>query len=513
MPKQWAFFSLPRELRDIIYEYYVLEDGGYRFNYDSGKLRVAADRPIDLSFMYTCTLVATEMRGVALGTNTVTFSTAYSDSERIKAGRFNLVVERLDHLRNDVISAMIRKYPELQSCVDPSIDAELFGKYPQFVTVRGLKDGVVPGWVPSREARSTRTNFVDDAFKLLCKDANFLETLVGICRSRTTTLIRSTLIHSVPTPWKIVSEDEVLEMDKVMPVPDRRVERREFWKRVYQRWSACAVAIQFLQSNSPSTRLQIRNIVLEEDRPSVAFPECHALGLIPFCLENPRLYIERRLNLWRTVLASARQQSLFDMVHGGRSTNPNRVADDYLIPQEICEGFHLWISEALALPKAGMPIKSFSLVFDGDPIPERSSEIFECLKEGAARQIARDQLSEQYRTLSLKEKQRKHPWFMLETFPEVIQDIIENRSFIRCNFPLGCSLDVKVKSVLEKSRNLSSRDWWRWFWDHFPQKEFRTAAPLPNWVDLSTEEVLPEEYLQKGFDSPPWSYLYNHPTQ
>ena len=271
---------------------------------------------------------------------------------------------------------------------------------------------------------------------------------------------------------------------------------------MYQRWSACAVAIQFLQSNPLITRLQIRNIVLKEDRPSVAFPECHALGLVHSCLENPRLHIERRLNLWRTVLASSSEYSLNLLVHGDPT---DWELNDHLEPQEICDTFRLWMSEALALSKAGMPTKSFSLVFDGDPIPERSSGIFECLKEGAARQIARYQCLD---TTSLMEKHWKHSFARLETFPEVIKDIIENRSFIRCNFPLGDSLDAKVRSVLENSRNFSSDDWLRKFWRHFPQKEFRTSPPLPDWIDLLIEEVLPEEYLHKGFDSHPWSDLH-----
>ena len=220
MPQQWKFFSLPRELRNIIYEYYVLEDGGYHFNYESGKLRTASNQPVDLSFMYTCALVATEMRGVALGTNTITFSTAYSDSERIKAGRFSLLLNHLDQIRNKFIW-WLSECPELQPFVTPSINAELFRKYPQYVTAQGLEDRASANFVPLDEARSTHQDFLDDAFKLLLKDTDFVEALAGVVQpnhSYLSALIRSPLLQSAPIPWNIVSEDEIVEMDKDLPI-------------------------------------------------------------------------------------------------------------------------------------------------------------------------------------------------------------------------------------------------------------------------------------------------------
>ena len=84
--------SLPSELRDLIHFHYVYDEEGYHFNHESGKFLSGSDcSPIDLALMYTCKTVAVEMNGLALKANTLTFSTAYSEVERIKAGRWGFL--------------------------------------------------------------------------------------------------------------------------------------------------------------------------------------------------------------------------------------------------------------------------------------------------------------------------------------------------------------------------------------------------------------------------------------
>jgi hypothetical protein len=75
--------------------------------------------------------------------------------------------------------------------------------------------------------------------------------------------------------------------------------------RFIYRFSAAAVAIRFLRQNL-KLRTHIRRIVLSEDREAVGFPESHGKWLVPFCLENTRLRIERRVNLWRTFSSRSR---------------------------------------------------------------------------------------------------------------------------------------------------------------------------------------------------------------
>lgn len=73
--KESPLFRLPRELRDEIYHYYVLEENGYHHDATSDKLRQASGHPINLSLQYTCKKTATEMDGLALQVNRVIFRT------------------------------------------------------------------------------------------------------------------------------------------------------------------------------------------------------------------------------------------------------------------------------------------------------------------------------------------------------------------------------------------------------------------------------------------------------
>jgi hypothetical protein len=44
---------LPRKLRDMIYNYYIAEDGGYHLDLESGKLRTSSGEKIQLSLLYS----------------------------------------------------------------------------------------------------------------------------------------------------------------------------------------------------------------------------------------------------------------------------------------------------------------------------------------------------------------------------------------------------------------------------------------------------------------------------
>ena len=70
-------------------------------------------------------------------------------------------------------------------------------------------------------------------------------------------------------------------------------------------FSAAAVAIQFPTRLGSETLSHLRNIVIQEDECSIADPESHAKGLIPFCLANMQLRILRRVDLWHTTLVRA----------------------------------------------------------------------------------------------------------------------------------------------------------------------------------------------------------------
>lgn len=122
----------------------------------------------------------------------------------------------------------------------------------------------------------------------------------------------------------------------------------------------------------------IRHVLLDEDRKGVAFPECHAQGLLPFCQENARLRIVRRVNLFKAVFAPYWSDAL-------------SAVEDYRTRKELDAGIAVddlrhWIDEAAVLRAYGMPANSFSMVFDGSP--EFQQQIWDNLKRAAAVQEA-----------------------------------------------------------------------------------------------------------------------------
>jgi hypothetical protein len=104
------------------------------------------------------------------------------------------------------------------------------------------------------------------------------------------------ILSSRYMPWTIPS---VTDIEALRRLVKGRPESYGYWDRKVYRVSAAALAIHFLDSLSSDARLQVRNITLLEDRLAIAFPECHARGLIPLAKENPQLRIERCVNLWR----------------------------------------------------------------------------------------------------------------------------------------------------------------------------------------------------------------------
>lgn len=275
---------------------------------------------------------------------------------------------------------------------------------------------------------------------------------------------------------------------------------------------AAAVAIQFFKSISQDTCLGIRNVVLHEDRQSVAHPECHVLGLIPFCLQNPRLHIERRVNVWRVLFTMKRfdareltnvyeHTERLEML-SGQGEGDRWSSYDGRCTSHIPEVFSRWITEGRALSANGMPAHSFSLVFDGDPAPGQSSAVFEIVKEDAARQVAQAQWynDPDHSPSPSFQVMKAAGFYVSEVFPRAIDDIVRGTSFISCNFPVGDLFDPE--RLLERYSSLSHNERdrypgmnWRlkWFFERY-RNPIRLSPPLPALLaDIALEDLIPKE--------------------
>ena len=155
-----------------------------------------------------------------------------------------------------------------------------------------------------------------------------------------------------PSSWSIPSEAELSDIERFFRSPagdDYHRDTGPYDSSKYPKlyFSAAAIAVAFLRRLPASQRRAMRRIVIDEDRKSVSYPECHARGLIPFCVENPRLRIERRIGWYK---------NLFPCTWGRK---------DSVAGTRILAMIEPWIVEASNLARQGMPAHSFSLIVDG----------------------------------------------------------------------------------------------------------------------------------------------------
>ncbi|KAI3321438.1 hypothetical protein HD806DRAFT_152912 [Xylariaceae sp. AK1471] len=516
-----TFLGLPRELRDMIYRFYVAVDKGYVYNFQSGKLRTADGRPIDHALMMTCRLVACEMRGIALTTNTITFaaSASYSDQMRPTAARFDQVLRVLHTIEGKMLHSIkpwLRAVPELMR--------NAASDYPQFAPVAEVMLSEEPVlddqgysvcywdhlerrcdyWLPSvyRQAiRRVLQNAASHDPLRFCKLAPYKKTVIDPF---------AVLDAGSRYPaWFIPTEDQVDDIVNIFLPPSyenrdqhRRqdVISRQYWvdndsSKYY--FSAAAAAIRFLTSLKPIVRLHVRSIILQEDRASVAIPARHAQGLIPFCRANRRLHIERRVTLLGAMVLSHQLLPAETLLE-----DRDMWRGHPLEARDVCTPVAIWLAETLALGPAGMPPGSFSLIIEGG---DSCAELFRhVLRRDAAFQEAFDlavcrklvSIPHGYQALAML-----NPW-VEASFPQGMRSMTnaDGNALIRCTFDAGEPWDIEA--MIEARSNWSMRDWNRDIWcypahileDDVTGLDRRTALrDQESWLAILREHVIGAE--------------------
>ncbi|KAL1863875.1 hypothetical protein Daus18300_008024 [Diaporthe australafricana] len=485
--------ALPRELRDKIYEHYLQVDGGYVYNFESGKLACAAPagarKSIDLQLMLSCKQIAQEMQGLALKTNIITFSCVAPPAKR---RNLDYHCSTIHHLWNKVFRCLLEgdyDHPLRQSeqewwpvaNFDESVYrmvADAFPKFkPHLRTIQLLASEphrtgdkfddttnfAIPrisfageqvqdlllratywGEVPSNQRQaaletlkltSSRGCWSEEAWSKVDEEGDY--------RVPTTDPASDSIrYHSLYKPWTILEDDDShdIDADPHHPAhwrPTRCTEEeldKWFPHRRPNLLSAASIAIYFLES-IPAQRTNIRNIILDEIDPCGTYPECHGLGLIEFCKENPRLRIERRANIWKSIWKSDAANYHPDNLWG---------LDD-VDEEDITERVARWIVEALALVPAGMPLGSFTLVLDGNPAPEQCAQLFQRVQRDAAWQTA---YGESFDRGHLPETayhdRRRIRGYTYEDFPQALRDISTGTCrVVRANFDVGEPWDAE----------------------------------------------------------------------
>jgi hypothetical protein len=278
-----------------------------------------------------------------------------------------------------------------------------------------------------------------------------------------------------PQFWLIPTDTELNELDRLLPQAnddddddDFRGPVTEFRKDYF---SATAIAIRFLQQLDPQVRMHVRSIVIEEEHASGESQASHAQGLIPFCQENPKLRVETRVDLWRTII-----------LHSGafNTQGPNT--------RGILLKISHWISEIICLRDLGMPKDQFSLVFQGGTA-QLSQQMCDVVKRAAAVQDALE-----WHHSTQPADARYHPLLInkiSEAFPSDVRQVIQGNTPIRFDAHTGELWDVR--EVIQAQEQLGPfPDWWE---EVCPSSSF--DQPPQGWEDMWNEYIVKVDSLRK----------------
>ncbi|KAA8619118.1 hypothetical protein PtrSN002B_011874 [Pyrenophora tritici-repentis] len=238
MSEQVSFFTLSRELRDMIYKFYLIGDGGgYSLNQQSGKLVTAEGHLINLALAYTCKTVASEMRNLPLQLNAIHITTT-NDAERFYGSiyHFRFLSKLQAFYRNELPLVA-------QSCIDEQVLDEVRAVYPHMLPIlHAIQQGhrnphrLDGSW---GEVPSMYRQWVAGILKLISKRPDFKHMISRTALKRLELSVDE-IINMDQTPWVLPSETHLNEMSRALlgnPAPPG-IDEGELYRQ-----SAATVAI------------------------------------------------------------------------------------------------------------------------------------------------------------------------------------------------------------------------------------------------------------------------------
>ena len=497
---------LPRELRDMIYDYYTTEDGGYHFWPESGKLRTSSGDKIELSLMYSCKATAAEMRDMPFRNNVIHFKTSPADN------RSSPHVRDFSALLEDLYSAKWNTLCRAKPFITDAIARRVVALFPQsaafieqFSTkkVRVLRDCRLRKWGMWGLAPSFHRDAIAVLLCMVAQNPAFVKLVSQDLTANRHGLAENTIVQRMyslhPKPWWLPSRDDVAAMERKMPrgwVPMPREPVRDS-TRYYI--SAASQALGFLSQLPSHIRTGVRHLELHELNASIAYPECHVRGLIPYSIENPNLKIFRRVDLWKTVLAS---QQLPRHEYQRYSSGFIRSSLANLEGKDVSMTVAPWFQEASALETAGMPPNVFTLTFEGKA--DFMQPIFDILTEDASWQDAlqqwtrRDVVSpfvrEQAGTIG--EGYKRCDCYFFDEFPDLMKNVIMGAGSVEFKNCYAQAWNVEQIIV----RNSNCQGVWEWWMQWQGLRRFQVIVPpLPcTWDTILKEHVCEEDMTMEA---------------
>ncbi|KAI4619311.1 uncharacterized protein J4E87_007561 [Alternaria ethzedia] len=226
-----------------------------------------------------------------------------------------------------------------------------------------------------------------------------------------------------PKPWEFLSEHKIKSMEKLLPSELHNPFREHARDRTRYYVSAASQASMFLLQLPQHLRISIRSIALHDTHASVSHPECHARALIRFAIENPKLKIVHRADLWGAVLTSL-QSVRYEEYRSGLRRGLGLMRTMKAV--DVTRTVGLWMMEALALKSAGMPPESFTLIFEGEA--HLMQPIFDIVIEDAAWQEALQNWPGRHVIPSPPDHSgtgyMRYPCYFFEAFPDLMRDVL-----------------------------------------------------------------------------------------
>jgi hypothetical protein len=199
------------------------------------------------------------------------------------------------------------------------------------------------------------------------------------------------------------------------------------------------------------------------------------------------LKIERIVDLWRNALHGGADPLYF--LQDLSSQTLRQVRADCLRAEYVTRTIAPWVMEALALPSLGMSAEAFTLSFDGDPLPERTAQVFEVIQRDVAWQDAYEAHGLEKQIDWFKTRKSTYTCYIMSGLPQAMRHITSGVSIVKCSFEIPQSRDVE--EIKETGRDWSLEEWASQRKER-TQLDYHTVPPLPSWLDLRREDFISE---------------------
>jgi hypothetical protein len=210
-----------------------------------------------------------------------------------------------------------------------------------------------------------------------------------------------------PDPWWLPDRTDLEHIIKFIPCTEA-TSYYDYWgqeMRKHKYFSTTAAAIDFFGRTSQRDRMDIRRLTIPEKYQGIAMPRLHAQGLIQFCQENPKLLVERRVDIWLSSLVSCYFRRS-EFTHWDLNL------------------FMTWIYEARFLHGKRMPANSFRLILHS-PSKNASQQLHGVVVAAAKQQdAAKEAAKRQGEDLVLW-------WGLCDDFPQIIKEVLGGEVSIR----------------------------------------------------------------------------------